>query len=123
MITLKLNLTALKHGLVKGKTEGEEILCIPIKLNQLYKSEKGNVYFDIVGFEFEDKSDKQYKDTHLLKQSFSKEALAAMTDEQKKAMPIIGNARVNSGQAQHVESAPNSVTGGAVANGVNDLPF
>lgn len=123
MITLKLNLTALKHGLVKGKTEGEEILCIPIKLNQLYKSEKGNVYFDIVGFEFEDKSNKQYKDTHLLKQSFSKEAIATMTDEQKKALPIIGNARVNSGQAQHSESAPNSVTGGEVANGVNDLPF
>ena len=122
MITLKLNLTSLKHGLVKGKAEGEETLCIPVKANQLYKSEKGNIYFDIVGFEFDDKTDKQYKDTHLLKQSFSKEALAAMTEEQKKALPIIGNARV-SGQAQREESAPNSVTGGEVANGIDDLPF
>lgn len=122
MITLKLNLTALKHGLIKGKEADETIICIPIKANQLFLSEKKNVYLDIVGFEFTDKSDKQYKDTHLLKQSFNKEALAAMTDEQKKALPILGNARV-SGQAQHSEPEPNSVTGGDVAAGVDDLPF
>lgn len=122
MITLKINLTALKHGLIKGKAEGEKILCIPVKENSLFLSEKNNVYLDIVGFEFTDKSDKQYKDTHLLKQSFNKEALAAMTDEQKKAMPILGNARV-SGQAQHGEPEPNSVTKGDVAAGVDDLPF
>lgn len=122
MITLKLNLTALKHGLVKGKTEGETLICIPVKANQLYLSEKKNVYLDIVGFEFEDKSDKEYKDTHLLKQSFKKEELAAMTEEQRKALPIIGNARV-AGSGQRGEPAPNSVTGGDVADGVNDLPF
>jgi hypothetical protein len=121
MITLKLNLTSLKHGLVKGKTEGETLLCIPVKANRLFLSEKNNVYLDIVGFDYEDKSDKQYKDTHLLKQSFSKEVLAAMTDEEKKALPIIGNARV--GSTQRNEPAPNSVTDGGVADGVDDLPF
>ena len=122
MITAKLNLTALKHAMVKGKAEGEMILCIPVKENKLFLSEKNNVYFDIVGFEFEDKSDSQYKNTHILKQSFSKDELSKMTDEQKKAMPIIGNARVT-GSGSHSEPSPNSASEGAVLDGVDDLPF
>ena len=122
MITAKLNLTSLKHGFVKGKTADEAILCIPVKLNNLFLSEKKNVYLDIVGFEFEDKTDKQYKDTHLLKQSFKKEELAAMTDEQKKSLPILGNARVASGQS-HTEPTPNSITLNNIADAVGDLPF
>jgi hypothetical protein len=122
MITLNLNLTALKHGLVKGKSEGETLLCIPVKANALFLSDKKNVYLSIVGFEFEDKSDKQYKNTHILKQSFKKEELNAMTKEQKEALPILGNARV-SGAGQHGEAKPNSVTPDEVANTVNDLPF
>lgn len=122
MITAKINLTALKHGLVKGKTDDEVLICIPVKANKLFLSEKKNVYFDIVGFEFEDKSDKTYKDTHLLKQSFSKAELEAMDEATKKALPIIGNARV-AGSGTRSEPAPNSVTGDDIANGVNDLPF
>lgn len=122
MITLKLNLTALKHALMKSaKDEKETLLCIPIKANELYKSEKGNVYLDIVGFEFDDKSDKKYKDTHLLKQSFSKERLSEMTEEEKKAHPILGNARV-SGAGAYSEPEPNAQSQD-VADGVNDLPF
>lgn len=121
MIKANLNLTALKHGLVKGKTEGEVIVCIPVKANNLFKSEKGNVYLPLVGFEFEDKSNKKYKDTHILKQSFKKEELEAMDEETKKALPILGNARVGSGQ--RTETPPNSVTGEDVADGVDDLPF
>lgn len=122
MITLKLNLTSLKHELVKGKEEGETLLVIPVKANKLFLSEKKNVYLDVVGFEFTDKSDKQRKDTHLLKQSFKKEELEAMTEEQRKALPIIGNARV-AGSGSHGEPTPNSVTSGEVADAVGDLPF
>lgn len=122
MITIKLNLTALKHGLVKGKTEGETLLCIPIKVNSLFLSEKGNVYFDIVAFDYKDNSDKQYKDTHLLKQSFSKEVLAAMDEDQKKALPIIGHARV-SDFTQRSEAEPNNVAPGTISDGVDSLPF
>ena len=32
------------------------------------------------------------KDTHLIKQSFSKEKFAAMSEDEKKAIPIMGNA-------------------------------
>jgi hypothetical protein len=122
MINLKLNLTQLKHGLVKGKTEGETIICIPVNANKLFLSEKKNVYLDIVGFEFEDKSDNQYKNTHILKQSFSKEQLSAMSEEEKKALPIIGNARVSK-SGSYGEAAPKSVAPDSVANAVDDLPF
>lgn len=122
MITLKLNLTALKHAMMKSTKNPEEtLLCIPVKANELYKSEKGNVYIDIVGFEFNDKSDKQYKDTHLLKQSFSKERLSEMPEDEKKALPILGNARV-SGSVGYSEPEPNNM-GEGVASGVDDLPF
>jgi hypothetical protein len=121
MITLKINLTSLVHGLVKGKEEGETLLVIPIKKNKLFLSEKKNVYLDIVGFEFEDKTDTKYPNTHLLKQSFSKDELAKMSEEEKKALPILGNARVSG--ATRSEQEPNNVTGGEVSNGINDLPF
>jgi hypothetical protein len=122
MITLNLNLTKLEHGLVKGKEEGETLLVIPIKKNNLFLSEKKNVYLPVVGFEFEDKSAKEYKDTHILKQSFKKDKFEKMTEEQRKALPIIGSARVSSSSARS-ESEPNSVTGGDVASGINELPF
>lgn len=122
MITQKINLTALKHGLVKGKTEGETLLVIPIVQNKLFLSEKRNVFLDIVGFEYSPKDPEKDKNTHLLKQSFSKDELAKMTDDEKKALPILGNARV-SGAGQREEPTPNSVTPNVVADAVNDLPF
>lgn len=125
MLTAKINLTLLKHALLKSTKDPEEtLLCIPIKANSLFKSDKGNVYFDIVGFDYQDKTpDKQYPDTHLLKQSFSKDELAKMSEEQKKALPIIGNARVSGSGGGHSEPAPNDAGGGNVADGVDDLPF
>lgn len=120
MIRLKINLTALKHGLVKGKTEGETLICIPIKANKLFLSEKRNVYLDIVGFDYTPK-DPEDKNTHLLKQSFSKEDREKMTEEERKALPILGNAQVMDGQRG--ESAPNSVTPNSVADAISDLPF
>jgi len=121
MITLNLNLTQLEHGLVNGKTEGEILLVIPIKKNNLVLTEKKNVFLNIVGFEYEDKSDKEYKDTHLLKQSFNKEERERLGAEFLKSLPIIGNARV-SGSTSHGEPEPKSASKD-VASAVDDLPF
>jgi len=118
MITLNLNLRQLSHALMTTP-KGNKALVIPIAENNLIEGEKG-IYLNIVGFDYEDKSDKQYKDTHLLKQSFKKDELAKMSDEQKKALPILGNARV-SGSTGHGESEPKGSN--EVANGVDDLPF
>lgn len=117
MITLKINLRQLQHALMTTP-KGTKALVIPIAENSLFEGEKG-IYLDLVGFYI--KNPKPNEDTHLLKQSFSKEKLAAMTDEAKKALPILGNARISSGQAQHDEPEPKGSD--TVVKGIDDLPF
>ena len=121
MIRIKINLTALKHGLVKAPSGNDTMICIPVKANKLFLSEKNNVYLDIVGFEYTPKDPEKDKNTHLLKQSLLKEDREKMTEEEQKAIPILGNAQVMDGKRD--EPAPNSVTPDEVANAVDDLPF
>lgn len=94
-ISVKLNLAGLKHSrkLLKGKTGEIDCLIIPIEDNNLYKGEKG-LYLDLTCIEIKDKSKQapDQKDTHLIKQSFAKDVYEAMTDEEKKSYPILGNA-------------------------------
>jgi hypothetical protein len=117
MFTAKLNLRQLVHSQMTTP-KGNKVLVIPIAENNLFEGEKG-LYLDLVGFER--KEVKEGEDTHLIKQSFSKEKLAAMTDEQKKALPILGNARLSAGQRS--ESEPKDANGGKVAAGIDGLPF
>lgn len=119
MITLKLNLRQLKHSLMKTP-KGNEVIVIPVKENNLFEGEKG-LYLDIVGFEFEDKTDTLYPATHLLKQSFSKDKLSRMTEKEKRAIPILGTARV--GNQERGEAEPKDMNNGNVAAGLGDLPF
>lgn len=91
-ISTKINLRQLKHIVKKMKRKnGTEVDCliIPIKENNLYQSEK-SVFLDLIGFDFEN-SIEGSKDTHLVKQSLPKELLESMSDDQKKALPILGN--------------------------------
>lgn len=91
-ISGKLNLRQLISVMTtmqgrNGETTG---IFIPIDANHLYRGEKGAIYLDISAFEIKErKPDK--KDTHIVKQSLPKEIRDAMTDEQKKAMPTLGN--------------------------------
>lgn len=119
MITGKLNLLNLHavKRLEKGAAGMVECLIIPIAKNKLFVGEKG-VYLDFIGFEIkEPKADS--KDTHIVKQSLSKEERETMTDEQLKAMPILGNLSVWSGVG--TEKAPISST--TTLEPDSDLPF
>lgn len=94
-ISSRINLTLLKHARREMKGQGGkkiDCLIIPIDENHLYKGEKG-VYLDLTSIEIKDKSKQApgQKDTHLIKQSFSREFYDTLTDEQKKAFPILGN--------------------------------
>ena len=70
-----------------------KVLIIPIEENNIFQGEKG-AYLNITAIEIKDRSKfaADQKDTHLLKLDMPKEKYDAMTDEQKKAMPILGNA-------------------------------
>jgi hypothetical protein len=96
----KLNLMNLKASImnIKGKLGPVECIVLPIELNKLFKGEKG-IYLDLIAFEIE-KPKEGNKDTHLVKQSFSKEEREKMTEEQLKALPILGNLRVWDGTAE-----------------------
>lgn len=118
MITGKLNLLNL-HAVKrfeKGAAGPVECLIIPIEKNKLFIGEKG-VYLDFIGFEIKEPKEGS-KDTHIVKQSLSKEERENMTDEELKAMPILGNLSVWAGGG---EKTPISSTETLPAN--SDLPF
>jgi hypothetical protein len=117
-ITGKINLLQLKAVVQSKKAQSGIIEClvIPIEANKLYKSDKG-VYLDLIAFEYENKK-ADSKDTHLVKQFFNKKELEAMTEDEKKALPILGNLQV---WTEGGESAPAS-SPAAIAED-DDLPF
>ncbi|RPJ58296.1 MAG: hypothetical protein EHM12_08030 [Dehalococcoidia bacterium] len=90
----KINLRQLVNVVmnIQGKA-GNPVKCLvlPIEVNKFFESEDGkSIYLDMIGFPIKErKPDK--KDTHIVKQSFSKEVREKMTDEQLKALPILGN--------------------------------
>ena len=123
MIGSKLNLAVLKHKVLelKGKSGMIEGIFIPIEANQLfYSKEKGNVYLDLVGFDIKNPAEGQ-KDTHLVKQSFSKEVREKMTKEEIEAVPVIGNHTVLGGGGG--AAAPQTMADEMDAGDMADLPF
>jgi hypothetical protein len=92
-LSTKLNLAALKHTrkLLKGASGEIDCLIIPIKENNLFIGDKG-LYLDLNHFPIKNPAEGQ-KDSHLVKQSLPKELLDKMSDDEKKAMPILGNTK------------------------------
>ncbi len=93
-ISTKINLAGLNHArkMMKGQNGEIECLVIPINANKLFVGEKG-VYLDLIGFEMKEpqKNEKgQVVATHVVKQSFSKEYLDSLSQEQKDAIPLLG---------------------------------
>lgn len=88
-LSIKLNLQNLICACryEKGAAGPVECLIIPLEKNHLFKGEKG-VYLDLTGFELKEKKENK---THLIKQTLPKEVFKAMTDEQKRATPILGD--------------------------------
>jgi len=94
-MSIKLNLAGLVHAtrIEKGQSGEQECIIIPIGKNNLFKGEKG-LYIDLTAIEIKDRSKfaADQKDTHLVKQSLPKEVFEKLTDDEKRAMPILGNA-------------------------------
>lgn len=90
-ISVKVNLRQLKSAVrtMKGASGNIKCLVIPIVQNNLVVGEKG-IYLDMTAFELKEKKADR-KDTHLVKQNFTKEVFEKMTDEEKQKTPILGN--------------------------------
>lgn len=116
----KINLAALTCSIIKSKQDpNEEILCIPIKKNNLFKSEKGNVYLDIIYNEIKNRKEDS-KDTHIVNQSVPKEVREALKAEGKYP-PTLGNLQHWDGSS-HSEPQPNVMPVPDNAT-TDDLPF
>jgi hypothetical protein len=119
-ISGKINLLNL-HGVVKmipGQLGEVECLVIPLEKNSLFKGKSG-IYLDIIAFEIDPaKRNAESKDTHLVKQSFSKEIRELMSEDDLRKLPIIGNLQV---WGDYQESEP--VSSAETQNAVDPLPF
>lgn len=117
-ISGKINLLQLHaiRKMITGQLGPIECLVIPIAKNNLFIGDKG-VYLNLIAFEIE-KPKNDSKDTHLVKQSLNKEVREAMTEEQLKALPILGNLQV---WGEKTESAP--ISSIEVQDETSDLPF
>lgn len=131
-ISIKLNLRQLKHVEREMKGQGDKMikcLIIPLEENMIYQGEKG-AYLNLTAIEIKDRSKftADQKDTHLIKQDVPKDKYEAMSEEQKKSLPIFGNAILWGRQeSSPVESSEisNSAVDAYMANDDDDsaLPF
>lgn len=115
----KVNLLALGGAFIaniQGKTAKKRCLCIPIEEAHLFEGEKG-VYLNMNMWV---SKNSQYGDSHYLTQNLPKEVRDAMTEEQKKAIPILGNVKVMELPPKQMQEA---VEIPASATDDDDLPF
>lgn len=114
-LSIKLNLQNLKCAcrFEKSKSGLVECLIIPLEANYLFKGDKG-IYLDLSAFELKEKKDNR---THLIKQQMPKDVFKAMTDEEKRNTPILGDVTT----WEHSEAEP--VSDAEPLNPDDDLPF
>ena len=96
----------------------KKCLIIPIKDNRLFVTDKG-VYLNLIAFE----SDKLEGASHLIKQSFSKEELDKMSEEEKNNMPILGSIYKPADPKGESYSVPQNTEAPVVSAPKDDLPF
>ena len=128
-LNISVNLLKLKAAVmgVKGKDKVKKCVVIPIEDNDLFSKVDDNgkvsVFLNLTAWENRETS--QYGDTHMVKQSHSKEWNEAHTDEDRRKEPILGNARpviektIESVNVPNAEVEPMPFKG----EGEDDLPF
>ena len=118
MITGKINLSALKHVEMEAQGQSGKVkgMFIPYEANHIFVSEKGSKFVDLIFFEMKEKKDYA---THMIKQSFPKDVRDAMSDEEKKSTPILGNLNMNESRSSEQSGAASS----QVFTPTDDLPF
>lgn len=117
----KQNLLALPGAFVaniQGKTAKKRCLCIPIEEAHLYEGEKG-VYLNVNMWV---SNNSKYGDSHYLTMNLPKEVRDAMTEEEKKALPILGNVKVMELPPKQIQEAV-EIPAPQSADELDDLPF
>lgn len=92
--SIRVNLLKLKNACrvtIPGRTGKKRGVFIPVEDNgEMWDGEKG-VYLNLVAVEL--KQPGEYGDSHLLKGNKPEEEYRAMGEEERKALPILGQMR------------------------------
>nr|WP_296990309.1 hypothetical protein [Prevotella sp.] len=108
---------------IQGRGEVLRCLVIPIEENNIFVSTDDNnrpkaAYLDLTAWALQNP---KYDETHMIKQSLPKEVREKMTDEEKKAMPILGGMRPASFEVQNAATTCDAPF--AQTQNSDDLPF
>lgn len=129
-LNVSINLLKMKAAVmgIKGKESVKKCVVIPIEDNDLFSKvgDDGSVSVYLNLTCWENQTPSQFGDTHMVKQSHSKEWNEAHTAEQKREEPILGNARpVVERTIEQVNVPTAEAVQGSVqtSNGGDDLPF
>lgn len=122
----KLNLLKLKRvGImqIQGRTGVLRCLVIPVEDNNIFVTTDENnhpkaAYIDLTAWELKNP---KYDETHMIKQSLPKEVREKMTDEEKKAIPILGGLKPVIFESQNAASS--CAVPIAQTQNSDDLPF
>lgn len=88
---IKLDLKKLKNAFVKeiqGSTRTVQCVCIPIKDNHIFVSERGGLYLDLQATPLKEM---RYGQSHLVKPVVGKDNWKSMSVEERNAIPIVGS--------------------------------
>lgn len=100
--SIKANLLKIKGAFVtnlKGKTATRRCLVIDIDESGMFLGEKG-CYLNMAAIEM---NESRYGDTHVVKVSLAKDVVEKMTEEERKAIPILGGMHPLQSQAQQIQ--------------------
>ena len=115
--SIKINLQKLHNAallIIPGRTAKKRCICIPVDDNpEIFVGEKG-VYLNLTAIEMKEPG--QYGDTHLIKGNIPDDVYRVMTEEERKAQPILGQMRPLARKAQPAPEVQ------AEADNVDDMP-
>ena len=118
---IKIDLLKLKGAIVrnlKGRTETKRCLIIPVdECDGMYLGEKG-CYLNLTAIEMQSP---KFSDTHCIKPDLSKEQREAMSEEEQKAVPIVGG--LHAIERQQVTMQVSGTIGAEAFADGDDLPF
>ena len=120
---IRIDLLKLKGAFMrnlKGKTATKLCLIIPVDgCESIFIGEKG-CYLNMTAIEMENP---QFKETHCIKGDLPKEKRNTLTDEQKRALPIIGGMRELQPKPQQQMNVGGEVPFEQMVADGDDLPF
>lgn len=119
---IKIDLLKLKGAFMRnlqGKAATKRCLIIPVDdCDGVYLGEKG-CYLNMTAIEMREP---RYNDTHCIKPDIPKEQREAMSEEEQKAIPILGGLHAIEVQVQQM-AVSGTIGQSAFAPDDDDLPF